>query len=175
MDDSNIYLIGFMGCGKSAVSAEIAARLGFLRLETDDEIVRREGMPITEIFEKRGEAYFRDAEARLILETCKTCGMVVSCGGGAALRRENADAMKAGGTVALLTASPETVLLRVSGDDTRPLLLGNMNVGYIREKMEERRAAYEYASDFSVATDGKSIAEVCDEIIGRRRAICERR
>lgn len=175
MDDSNIYLIGFMGCGKSFVAAPLAARLGFSRLETDGETEKREGKTITEMFEKYGEEYFRDAETRVVLGAAKLRRTVVSCGGGAALRRENADAMKSSGTVVLLTAAPETVLARVARDGSRPVLAGNMNAGYIRKKMEERKAAYEYASDFSVATDGKSADEICGEIIERRRMLCGKR
>ena len=175
MDDTNIYLIGFMGCGKSFVSAPLAARLGFSRLETDGETEKREGKTITEMFEKYGEEYFRDAETRVVLGAAKLRRTVVSCGGGAALRRGNADAMKSSGTVVLLTAAPETVLARVAGGGDRPLLAGNADVGYIRKKMEERKAAYEYAADFAVATDGKSAEEICAEIIAGRNALCRKR
>lgn len=94
--------------------------------------------------------------------------MVVSCGGGAVLREENVNLMKAAGRIVLLTAEPETVFDRVKGSTDRPVLNGNMNLSYIKELMEARRPRYEAAADAAVATDGRTAEEICEEILERR-------
>ena len=84
-----------------------------------------------------------------------------------ALRDENASIMKEAGTVVWLTATPETILKRVKNDDSRPLLRGNKNVEFIGDLLEKRRPKYEAASDISVETDGRSVQDICEEIISR--------
>ena len=161
----NLFLIGFMGAGKSAVSARLHKQYGMELLEMDQEIEQREGMTIPQIFENRGEAYFRKAETELLLELRGRKGMVVSCGGGAAMREENVKAMKESGKILLLRAEPETVLRRVAGNDDRPLLRGRKTPEGIRELMEQRRPFYEAAADLTVDTDRKSVDEICREIL----------
>ena len=163
----NIFLIGFMGSGKSTVSKMLAEKLGVARVEMDERIVQEQGMPITEIFEKFGEAHFRDIETDLIRRLQEQDGVVVSCGGGAVLREENRKMMKESGAIVLLTATPETILERVKHSTDRPILNGNMNVKYIAELMEKRRACYEEAADFGVETDGKSSEVICEEILSK--------
>ena len=118
----NIYLIGFMGMGKTAVSNALAKMLSWEVTDTDERIVDLEGRPIPEIFETEGEAYFRTREREVISSLSKEAHLIVSCGGGAATFPENVKSMKEGGRVVLLTASPETVLSRVKEDENRPLL-----------------------------------------------------
>ena len=163
----NIYLIGFMGTGKSTVSDALAERTGMREIEMDEEIVRREGKPIAEIFADEGEAYFRTAETALLSDLGKQSGCLVSCGGGVPMREENVQLMKQTGHVVLLTARPATVLERVKGSSERPILNGNMNEAYIRTLMEKRREAYERAADIRVDTDYRSVEEICGEILER--------
>ena len=103
-------------------------------------------------------------EIKAIKELWKSA-IVISCGGGAALREENVVEMKKNGRVVLLTASPETIYERVKDSTERPILNGHMNVEYIAELMEQRREKYEAAADACVAVDGKSVDEICEEII----------
>lgn len=163
----NIYLIGFMGCGKSTVSRYLCKRYGFKRLEMDEEIERQEGRSIKEIFASSGEAYFREVETGLLKKLRSSERLVVSCGGGTAMKDENVSEMKKNGIIILLEACPETVYDRVKHNHNRPLLEGNMNVDYIRGLMEQRRPKYEAAADFTVITDGKSTAQICREILDR--------
>lgn len=134
-------------------------------MEMDQEIVKNEGMAITDIFAKHGENYFRDLETDLIRSLKGREPMVVSCGGGAVLREENVALMKECGKVVLLTAAPETIYRRVKDSKDRPVLNGNMNVEYITELMEKRRPRYEAAADFTVMTDRKHAKEICEEIL----------
>ena len=161
----NIFLIGFMGCGKSTIARFLSERLGVAQVEMDELIVQEQGMPITEIFEKYGEAHFRDIETDLVRRLQTQDGVVVSCGGGTVLREENRRLMKEAGVIVWLTAEPETILERVKHSTNRPVLNGNMNVEYITSLMVKRHDCYEAAADFVVNTDGKRREEICDEIL----------
>ena len=158
---SHIYLIGFMGTGKSTVSKTLKELLRWKEIEMDDEIVRECGMEIPAIFEKYGENYFRDRETELGKEN----GQVIATGGGAVLRRENLEIMKDSGIIVLLSAKPETVYQRVKGNSSRPLLKDRMSVAGIAELMEQRREAYESACDRIVATDHKTPLQIGKEIV----------
>ena len=144
----NIALIGFMGVGKSTVSHYLRDQYSLDEIETDAMIVESENMAIRDIFEKYGEAYFRDCETRAILKL-----------------QENVANLKKGSRIVLLTAKPETILKRVRHSDSRPILNGHMNVEYIGELMEKRRTAYEAAADLMVSTDGKRVEDICEEIV----------
>lgn len=163
----NIFLIGYMGTGKSTVAAHVANAYGMEVMEMDEMIVCREGMSISDVFAKHGEEYFRDAETRLLQEICQQENKVVSCGGGVVLRSQNVEEMRKGGRIVLLSAKPETILERVKDDSSRPLLAGNKTVAFISEMMEKRREKYEGAADIVIQTDGKSVVHICEEIMGR--------
>ena len=161
----NIFLIGFMGCGKSTIARRLSQKLGMEQVEMDEQMVQEQGMPITEIFEKYGEEHFRDIETDLVKRLQQKNGVIVSCGGGAVLREENRRIMKDSGAIIWLTAEPETIFERVKHSMNRPVLNGRMNVEYITELMERRRNCYEAAADFMVSTDGKEIDAICEEIL----------
>lgn len=160
----NIFLIGYMGSGKSSVATYMAGKYGMEVLEMDEMIADREEMSIADIFAKQGEEYFRNVETILLQEICSQENKVISCGGGVVLRSDNVEMMKKRGTIVLLSARPETILERVKDDTSRPLLQGNKTVEYICEMMDKRREYYEHAAEIMVWTDGKQIAEICSEI-----------
>ena len=163
----NVFLIGFMGSGKSTIASYLAENYGMEIIDMDQLIVEREGMAIPDIFAQKGELYFRDVETSLLIEIQGEQNKVVSCGGGVVLRDENVQAMKKSGQVVLLNAKPETILERVKDDDNRPLLWGNKNVQFIHDMMEKRQPKYEAAADLVIHTDGKSADEICKEIISK--------
>ena len=163
----NIFLIGFMGCGKSSVAAELEKSYEMQVREMDRMIADRAQMSITQIFETHGEEYFRDLETELLVEIGDGSNQVVSCGGGVVLRQDNVVKMKQSGHIVLLTANAETILARVSKDDNRPILKGKKTIQDISELMEKRRQKYEMAADIVVETDGKSICEICEEVISK--------
>ena len=132
----NIFLIGFMGCGKSSVAAKLHEQYRMNVVEMDEEIVRREERSIADIFAQEGEAYFRQIESLVLCEVAEHTNQVISCGGGIILRPENVALMKQTGKIVLLTATPETILQRVQGDENRPLLNG-------KKKWEENGSIYE--------------------------------
>lgn len=162
----NIFLIGFMGAGKSTVAKTLQEKLKMNLVEMDARIVEEQGMSINDIFAKYGEDYFRDIESRLILDIGKEGNTIVSCGGGVVVREKNIEYMKQNGKVVYLSATPETIYNRVKDSTDRPILNGHMSVEYIAELMENRRALYEAVADITIHTDGRTTEEICEEIMG---------
>lgn len=142
-------------------------------IEMDQIIAEREGMSIPDIFEVHGEQYFRDLETNLLIEMQSRKNVVISCGGGTPLRECNVVEMKKNGRVVLLTASPETIFDRVKDSHDRPVIENNKNVPFIADLMEKRRAKYEAAADIVINTDGKSLIEVCEELVQQLLAMDE--
>ena len=173
--DQNIFLIGFMGCGKSTVADFLNRELSMEVIEMDQIIAKREGMSISDIFEVHGEAYFRELETKLLKEVGSCSRVVVSCGGGVAMRDCNVAEMKKSGCTVLLTACPETILQRTKDDHDRPLLEKNKSIEFIAEFMEKRREKYEAAADIIIETDGKNKKEICEELVRKVITWSERR
>lgn len=165
MTDKNIYLIGFMGAGKSTIARALCRMYDLTQLEMDEQIEADEKMKIPKIFEKKGEEYFRQKETELLKRCSARNNLVVSCGGGAAMRECNVEEMKKNGKIVMLSVTPETVYERVKKSHARPLLEGHMNVEYIRELLEVRRPKYEKAADIIVKTDGKTAEDIAKEIM----------
>lgn len=169
--DYNIFLIGFMGAGKSTVAAELKEKLEMDRVEMDQMIVEKQGMSISEIFDEYGEAYFRNLESNTLIELQKRKQTIVSCGGGVVMREENTEHMKKNGRVVLLTAKPETIYERVKDSDERPILNNNMSVEFISSLLDKRRERYETVADIIVETDGKNATQICEDIISKLIAL----
>lgn len=169
MRKNYIFLIGFMGSGKSTVAKYLSSAYQMKQIEMDEQIEKNEGRSISSIFEKEGEEYFRTLETELLKSLDPRETFVVSCGGGAAVKEENVREMKEKGRIILLSAQPETVYVRVKNSHNRPLLEGNMNVSYIKELMDKRQKLYERAADFQVKTDGRTAEDIGEEIIKQIR------
>ena len=161
---NNIILVGFMGTGKSVVGKKLATKLNRDFVELDDMIETREKMPIKDIFEKKGEPYFRLVEKEVVKEAARRKNIVISAGGGAIVDVENFKNLKNSGTIICLKASPETILKRTAGLKTRPLL----NVQYPKKQIEEllkKREPYYNKANFSIETDDISTEQVVEEIL----------
>ncbi|MCC8066773.1 MAG: shikimate kinase [Clostridiales bacterium] len=169
---SNIFLIGFMGAGKSTIARTMRDLYGMSLIEMDEQIEAQESRSISQIFAESGEAYFRSLETALLEGLEQTGNAVVSCGGGAAMRDENVAAMHRSGKIVYLSAAPETIYERVKDFHTRPLLEGHMNVAYIENLMAVRLPHYLKAADFTVETDGRSAEEICAGIVEKMRCDC---
>ena len=169
MRKNHIFLIGFMGSGKSTVAKYLSSAYQMKQIEMDEQIEKDEGRSISSIFEKEGEEYFRTLETELLKSLDPRETFVVSCGGGAAVKEENVREMKEKGRIILLSAQPETVYVRVKNSHNRPLLEGNMNVSYIKELMDKRQKLYERAADFQVKTEGRTAEDIGEEIIKQIR------
>lgn len=170
----NIILIGFMGCGKSTFGKWLANKQQMDFLDTDELIEKIEGCSINEIFEKKGEVYFRDLETRIIrmlLGEDKELGeglfksTVISVGGGLPVREENQKLIKRLGKVVFLDTSVDELVRRLEGDETRPLLKGEDLKTRIETLMDARLDIYDDTADIIVGTDGKSLYEVYEELM----------
>lgn len=165
--DYRVYLIGFMGAGKSTVARLLTQKLDMPLVEMDERIVQEQGMSINEIFDTYGEEHFRDIESRLVSTLGEEAASIVSCGGGVVIREDNVRNMKKNGVIIFLSATPQTIYERVKNSKERPILNGNMNVEFIAGLMEKRRSLYEQAADIVIATDGKTKDEIAEEIVTR--------
>ena len=164
---TNIILEGFMGSGKSTVSEILSDKLDLELIDTDEAIEEAEGRKISDIFEQDGEEAFRDMETGLVemMVSDHMRETVISLGGGLPVREKNRELLKKVGKVVYLRTAPETVYDRLKGDDTRPLLKSEDPLSRIKELQDKRGKIYEEAADIIVDTDGKTPAEVADEII----------
>jgi len=157
-----------MGSGKSTVGHALAERLGWRFVDSDTEIEARAGLTVAEIFEREGEAGFRERE-RAALRELPERECVVALGGGSVEAAENRTILAKKGRLVWLDAQPETQLARIGAGATRPMLFGLDQAGKIarlRELAQRRAAAYATA-ELQLATDGRSPAELACEIAER--------
>ncbi len=161
---NNIVLCGFMGCGKSTVGKIIAEKLNLTLIDGDTYIEQKENKTVSEIFAQNGEEYFRAAEKQAMSELSQKENVVIATGGGAVINPDNAKSLKQTGLLVFIEVTPETVIKRLKGDTTRPLLQRPDRNAAILELMERRYPIYRSASDVTV--DGNGDAEtVADSII----------
>lgn len=160
-----IYLIGFMGTGKTSTGKELSKLFNEKLLDTDELIVKEQKKTIPEIFDEAGEKGFREIETGVFKNLSeKNDSCVISCGGGAPLNPVNVSYMKKNGTVVRLTATASTVYDRVKDDTGRPLLRSEDPMKRITELMSEREGAYSKAADLTIETDGKTPEQVALQI-----------
>jgi shikimate kinase len=160
----NIFLIGPMGSGKSAVGRQLARILDAPFYDSDAEIERRTGVDIPFIFEKEGEAGFRQRERETIEALTQLEPLVLATGGGAILLPENRVHLAERGCVVYLHTSVEQQVNRVRHMRNRPLLNDVDATGKLTELMTERAPLYMEIADLTVATDGRRIQSVAEEI-----------
>jgi shikimate kinase len=163
----NIILIGFMGAGKSSVGRMYSEIYQVPLLDTDELIEAEAGMTISKIFETQGEEAFRATETRvlerLLAETDHT---VISVGGGLPLREENRRILKELGKVVFLRVKEKTVLQRLKGDTTRPLLQGDHVQQRVHELMTYRNPIYQEAAHIVIDVDKILPREIAHIIAG---------
>lgn len=164
---SNIYLIGFMGSGKTSVGKALAKKLKMKYIDVDEQIERRARKTIARIFEEGSEHKFRKMEKNAIVLASKIKNSVIAVGGGAVLDYINSYRMQQTGKVILLRASPQTIVKRLEGESTRPLLLGlnkKQRLERTKKLLKLREPFYALAKQFEVSTNEKRVEEIADEI-----------
>ncbi|MEG1496135.1 MAG: shikimate kinase [Clostridiales bacterium] len=160
----NIYLIGLMGSGKTAIGKILAKKIHRRFVDTDGKIEKEYNLPVAKIFANMGEAAFRDIETEVLRDLSKRKNRVVSTGGGAVLRKENIDLMRKSGKVIWLKRRPELILTGTR-IHLRPLLAKDPNKIY--DIAIEREPLYEAACDFVVINEGdkhKTVADILKKL-----------
>ena len=162
----NVILIGFMGCGKTTVGHALAEKLSYGFLDSDEYIEGKEGCSISQMFADKGEAYFRQLETDSLKELNRTLShSILSTGGGLPMRQENVDELRKLGTIVYLDVTPDEVINRLAGDDTRPLLQGDNVDEKVRNLLDERRPVYEAAADAVIPVSGIEVDDIVAEIL----------
>jgi 3-dehydroquinate synthase len=160
-----IVLTGFMGTGKTSVGKELSRRLGYKFIDTDVLIEEREGAPISLIFKKKGEDYFRKIEQAVVKEVSKISNVVIATGGGVIKNRYNLENLGRRGIVIWLKADPKIILKRVMLEGgKRPLLEVEEPLEEINKLLTERVPLYMQA-DASVDTNYITPEETAEEIM----------
>lgn len=164
-----ISLIGYRGTGKTTVGRLLAERLGWVSIDTDAEVENLAGRSIGQIFATDGEATFRDLESAVVAQLCRRHKVVLSLGGGAILRAENRQAISVAGPVVWLTASPETLWSRITGDprstDQRPQLTQLGGLREIEEVLAARTEIYRGCADLELSTEEQQPRELVEAIM----------
>lgn len=162
--DVNIYLVGFMGTGKTTIGRAVAQKLNFELLDSDHEIERIQGKTIPEIFEQEGEPAFRALERAFILTGHSPVQTVVACGGGLVVQPGMLDILNTKGVVICLHASLETILKRTQGNRNRPLLNVEDPMDRIRALYTEREPVYRRSGTL-ILTDGRPLHDIVSHVI----------
>ena len=161
----NIFLVGPMGAGKSAVGRQLARSLQLAFVDSDDEIESRTGVDIPFIFEKEGESGFRKREAVVIDDLTKLDNIVLATGGGAVMRPENRTYLGGRGYVIYLYTSVEQQLARTAKGRERPMLANGDRRKKLEDLFTHRDPLYREIADLVVDTDGRKVNSVVNEIV----------
>ncbi len=158
----NLYLVGFMGAGKTAVGRRVAELLGRPFWDLDREIEKSAGIGIPEIFQRLGEAHFRLLEKKELLKFTSLRNVVVALGGGAFCNDENQAILSGTGMSVWLDAPLDLLIKRCCGDHSaRPLLAAREEMERLLEK---RRHYYEKAS-LTLGTAGLEVEDLARQIL----------
>lgn len=165
----HIFLIGFMGAGKSTVAATLGERLGLAFLDLDTVIESSVGMTVADAFARHGEAWFREREREALETVASMPRAVVACGGGVVLDPVNRATLKRSGVVVYLEVTAAEALARVGDTATRPLLTGPGGALAATSLLSAREALYTASADITVETVGRSVSEVANTVISELR------
>ena len=165
-----IFLVGYRGAGKTTVARLLAARLGWDWIDADEELERRAGVTVREIFSAEGEAGFRDREEAVLADLCRRERAVIATGGGAVLREANRNRMRAAGHVVWLSTDAATAWARLQGDpstaDRRPALTVG-GLAEVEQLLRQREPLYRACADLTVDTANRTPEAITAEIVVR--------
>ncbi|MBS4217165.1 shikimate kinase [Bacillus sp. FJAT-49711] len=165
MENIPIYLIGFMGAGKTSIGQAIAEKTGLSVIDTDDRFEKSTGISINEFFETYGEKHFRNKETEILL-SLPGKPSIITTGGGIILKEKNRQFLKESGRVVFLQCSPKVFLERLMEDESRPLIK-NKSFEEISEMYEKRLPLYIESASITIDTSDLSIEDAAEIIISR--------
>ncbi len=167
----NLYLVGFMGVGKSVIGQRVAKELGLRFIDSDNAIEKSVGCSISEIFEKEGEGRFREYERAFVETGHPESGCLVACGGGLVVQPGIGALLRERGVVVSLFASPETILERTGRNNKRPLLNVPDREARVRGLLKEREPAY-LAAGTAISVEGRNMNDVIEHVSRIYRSRC---
>jgi len=165
------YLTGFMASGKSTIGPILANTLGWNFFDLDKEVENQEGIKVVEIFDKKGESYFRKVETEFLMNLSEKHEAIISLGGGAIASEENFKIIKSSGKIIYLKSSPEMAYKRLRFKRDRPAFIfegeeipsKEQFLERINKLLDERKKYYEQA-DFIIDTDNQTVGKTVDII-----------
>jgi shikimate kinase len=164
-ENSNIYLVGLMGAGKTTIGRQLAKRLNRLFLDSDHEIEARTGVKIPTIFEIEGESGFRRRESQVLGELAQEAAIVLATGGGVVLDADNRRILRESGWVAYLDVPPVLLAGRTRNDRSRPLLQVEDPLARLESLYIVRDPLYREIAHFVVQGGGVSPATVVQSLM----------
>ena len=170
-----VFLVGFMGAGKTSVARRLARVCRLASVDMDTYLERREGRKVKAIFTEAGEEGFRVIETDVLRELAEKDPLLVSCGGGVVLKEENRAILKRAGFVIHLKVTAEEAASRISDTSTRPLF---QDLEAARKRCVERAPLYDEVADAVVDTAGKSVVAIAREVaalLEKEGVLCLRR
>ncbi len=170
MGQSNIFLVGMMGAGKTTVGRALAHRLKREFVDTDKLLIERTGVAVATVFEIEGEEGFRRRESALLREVCDGEGRVVATGGGIVLSEENRQAMRESGTVVYLRARLESLWERTRQDTSRPLLATPNPRERLGDLLKQREPLYRAVAHLVVESGSQSAGTLANRLAAALRA-----
>ena len=162
--NTNIYLVGMPGAGKTTVGRQLAKRMQRTFVDADHEIEARTGVRIPLIFDIEGEQGFRDRESRVLVELGNQSNLIIATGGGAVLRPENRAALRQSGTVIYLHATPRLLFERTRLDPNRPLLQVADPMAKLEELFAQRDPLYREVADIVINSPGGGIGHLVKHV-----------
>jgi shikimate kinase len=163
--NTNITLIGFMGCGKTTIGNRLAYKLKYSFIDSDKRIEDEAGMSITDLFSLYGETYFRNLEADTIKKISKIDRQVIATGGGIIKNEQNIVELKKKGIVLYLNATAEHIYNNLKNDNSRPLLQVKDKKATIASILNERAELYEKYADIIIDVTDNAVNTTVDIII----------
>lgn len=163
----NIILIGFMGCGKTSVGRELAKSLKLEFVDMDYEIEKEQQMTISEIFNTKGQDFFRNLETEYLKKLINKKGIILSTGGGIIIKEENVELLNKIGTIVWLNSSVKNTVRNLQNEvNKRPLLKDKHDLeNEIKDLLEKRYDLYKNASNIEIIVDDKNIKDVVSQIL----------
>jgi len=162
--DANLYLVGFMGTGKTTIGRAVAQKLGFALLDSDHEIERQQGKTVADIFAQNGEPAFRVMEREFILNGHPAQRTVVACGGGLVVQPGMLAVLLGKGVVVCLHASIESILARTARQRSRPLLNVEDPEQRVRTLYAQREPIYKQAGTV-ILTDARPLQDIASHVM----------
>ena len=159
----NIVLLGMMGSGKSTIGSLLSKKLNVVLIDIDKKIEKMQNMKISQIFEQKGEAYFRELEFDVTIEYLKDNNKIISLGGGAFINKELRKIIKHKSSTFWLQWNADTLIKRIKNNDKRPVIK-DMDHAEIRKLISERNKTYNF-SDYKIICENLKKVEIVDKIL----------